>query len=185
MKISVLIPSYNGRSKIPVLLDALNHQSFKDFETIISLDTSLDGSYEYLIQNPFQLENYSVVCSKMQKGRAANRNTAAKIATGEILLFLDDDMLPTNALVEQHIIHHEKYIDSLLTGPVPEDLSMSKEDLHKYKAHLSDKWVKDLKKDMDLRNHFMMQRILIWLSEPSCQVILYILMPELLPIIER
>lgn len=42
--VSVVIPSYNGAHKLPNLLAALTHQTFKDFEVIVVIDGSTDGS---------------------------------------------------------------------------------------------------------------------------------------------
>lgn len=46
--VSVIIPTYNGAKKINNILDSLEQQSFKNFETIIIIDGSTDNTLEII-----------------------------------------------------------------------------------------------------------------------------------------
>ena len=48
MKVTVVIPNYNGMKFIKTCLDSLRNQSYKDFETLVVDNASEDGSYEYM-----------------------------------------------------------------------------------------------------------------------------------------
>lgn len=48
MKVSVIIPNYNGKEYIKECLEALEKQTFTDFETIFVDNGSLDGSRNYI-----------------------------------------------------------------------------------------------------------------------------------------
>lgn len=50
MLISIIIPTYNGLPQLPNILDALLNQTTVEFELIISIDGSTDGTFEYLNQ---------------------------------------------------------------------------------------------------------------------------------------
>ncbi|MBL8058333.1 MAG: glycosyltransferase, partial [Anaerolineales bacterium] len=43
MLVSVIIPNWNGAAHLPVCLEALRAQSFRDFEVIVADNGSQDG----------------------------------------------------------------------------------------------------------------------------------------------
>jgi len=89
--ISIVIPTYNGASRIGNCLDALlNQTEGRDAEILVVDDGSSDHTSEVVAR-------YLTVrlISQLNAGPAAARNRGAKEATGEILLFTDDDCVPT------------------------------------------------------------------------------------------
>lgn len=145
MKISVIIPSYNGAKKLPNILQALAKQSYQDFETIIVIDGSNDNSIEILTQNTnWELKDFKYI-TQPNGGRANVRNNGVKHATGNLLIFFDDDMRPQKDCVKKHLEHHNIYEQyNILVGNVPEDLEKMTTDFQQYRAKLSRIWVKDL-----------------------------------------
>ncbi|MBF0752404.1 MULTISPECIES: glycosyltransferase family 2 protein [unclassified Pasteurella] len=84
---SIIVPSYNRKSEIPVLLESLGEQTHKAFEVVIVDDYSkepvvVEKSY------PFKV---NVIRNETNQGAAESRNIGARAALGEWLLFLDDD----------------------------------------------------------------------------------------------
>ncbi|MCX2960465.1 glycosyltransferase family 2 protein [Rodentibacter caecimuris] len=84
---SIIVPSYNRKSEIPALLESLGKQTNNDFEVVIVDDNSqepvvVEQSY------PFKV---NVIRNETNQGAAESRNIGARAATGEWLLFLDDD----------------------------------------------------------------------------------------------
>ncbi|OOF51054.1 glycosyltransferase [Rodentibacter genomosp. 1] len=84
---SIIVPSYNRKSEIPVLLESLGEQTHKAFEVVIVDDYSkepvvVEKSY------PFKV---TVIRNETNQGAAESRNIGARAALGEWLLFLDDD----------------------------------------------------------------------------------------------
>ncbi len=55
MKISVIIPTYNGASKIINCLKSLDQQTYQEFETIVVIDGSTDQTLELLGNQTFNL----------------------------------------------------------------------------------------------------------------------------------
>ena len=84
MILSIIIPTYNEEEYLPVLLESIKKQSFKDYEIIVADANSTDRTREIA-------ESYG--CIVVDGGLpAAGRNNGAKVATGEYLLFLDSDL---------------------------------------------------------------------------------------------
>lgn len=91
--VSVIIPTYNRKESLRLLLASLCEQTFPaaNFEVIVTDDGSTDGTEEIRqAWFPFSLRHIW----QENKGGVNARNHGARIASGEILVFLDDDMTP-------------------------------------------------------------------------------------------
>lgn len=137
--VSIVIPTYNGINKIKNILDSLKNQTFSHFEIIVSIDGSTDGTYLYLLNRQSEFTNL-IILNNENGGRAICRNRGANAASGDILIFLDDDMRASENLVHQHLQFHSQFIDSIIVGATFEDLTLSRSDIQKYRAYLSRKW---------------------------------------------
>lgn len=90
--LSVIIPTLNEEKALPETLDTLFRQT-TDEEIIVVDGGSTDKTKNICEQYP------EVEFIKSKKGRAAQLNTGARSASGDILLFLHaDTLLPENAL---------------------------------------------------------------------------------------
>lgn len=90
--ISVIIPVYNGSKFLPRCLDGLFASDYPKYEVIVVDDGSTDDSAE-IGRN----KGAKVMSSEQrQSGPAAARNLAAKTAKGDILLFVDADVVVKN-----------------------------------------------------------------------------------------
>jgi GT2 family glycosyltransferase len=115
-KISVIIPVYN---RLDVLLRTLVHLSRQTlpnelFEVIV-VD---DGSSEPIKEKATGLDlpyKMSVICQD-HRGPAAARNLGAANGSGEVLLFLDADMLAEGNLLEAHLQAQEYHKQALIEG---------------------------------------------------------------------
>ncbi|WP_160164571.1 glycosyltransferase [Pedosphaera parvula] len=85
--ISIIIPAHNEEDYIGLTLNALNRQNYPNFETIVVANGCTDRTSAYALNNCSRL----VVLSN--KGLGISRNLGAKLAQGDILLFLDADTL--------------------------------------------------------------------------------------------
>lgn len=143
MKVSVVIPTYNGAHKLPAILDALQTQTYKAFELIVAIDGSTDNTVEKLkIYEPL-FYSWMVVVQE-NKGRSAVRNFGARHAKGQLLIFFDDDMLPDPSCIQVHVDHHFKFPSSILTGAQVDISHDSRTDIQVFKSSLSNKWLKKL-----------------------------------------
>jgi len=144
--LSIIIPTYNGEKKICNLLHSLEKQTFKDFEVIVVIDGSTDNTKKLLEQKNFDFKNFKVIFQE-NKGRSGSRNTGAKAASGDLLLFLDDDMRLPAESVQQHVEFHKKKQDEkiILVGNQIEELAILKTDIQRYKYYKSKLWANTIR----------------------------------------
>lgn len=93
-RVSVIIPVHNDTVCLPRCLEAVAASTNRDFEIIVVDDCSTDSTPELAV-------SYGVQCisTPVNSGPAAARNLGSKVARGEILLFVDVDvLLPPEAL---------------------------------------------------------------------------------------
>jgi len=103
MLLSIIIPTFKRRETLSVCLDHLAREMQKHspdvFEVIVTDDAPGDDS-----PDPLSRDYPWVVLNRgPQKGPASNRNSGAKSARGEWLIFLDDDCLPQPTFLSAYI----------------------------------------------------------------------------------
>lgn len=102
MKVSIIIPTYNEEKVLPDCIESLGFQTLTDFETIVIDDGSGDGTLPILINLRKTLPNFQFYEQK-HEGAGAARNSGAKYAKGEILVFVDADMTFDDEFLEKLI----------------------------------------------------------------------------------
>ncbi len=94
-KISVIIPTYNRSKMLIETLDSIKNQKYKNVEIIIVNDNSADNTTEmvneYIKNNP--VLNIIYIINEVGKGAGLTRKTGYLKATGEYVIFCDDDDL--------------------------------------------------------------------------------------------
>ena len=107
MRVSVVISSYNRLRMLQRSLPAILDQTFPatDSEVIVVVDASADATPEYL--QSFDQSRLRVVVHERNRGLAAARQTGLLAAKGELVLFLDDDIVADRDLIAQHVGAHE------------------------------------------------------------------------------
>lgn len=96
--VSVLMTAYNREKYISEAIESVLSQTHKNFELIIVDDCSIDKTYDIAIayQSDPRVKVYQ---NKVNIGDYPNRNLAASLATGEILVYVDsDDTINLDAL---------------------------------------------------------------------------------------
>ncbi|MBV9599685.1 MAG: glycosyltransferase, partial [Chloroflexi bacterium] len=89
--VSVIVLTYNARHFVAECLNALETQTFTDFETILVDNASLDRTAEYVREH---FPRVRLVASRSNGGYGAGNNLGASCATGDILVFLNPDTVP-------------------------------------------------------------------------------------------
>lgn len=119
VRISIVLPTFNRRARLERVLAGLDRQSVDPncFEAVIVDDGSTDDTQEWLAKN--DRRKYRVTAIRQQNGGPAKaRNTGIAAATGEYVLFLDDDVEPTPELVAEHLRCHELEKGVVVMGPL-------------------------------------------------------------------
>ncbi|KZX15019.1 GalNAc(5)-diNAcBac-PP-undecaprenol beta-1,3-glucosyltransferase [Methanobrevibacter cuticularis] len=100
MKLSIIIPTYNEEKYLPNLLKSIKSQKYEDYEIIVADADSKDRTIE--IAKKYRC--------KIVKGGipGIGRNNGAKIAKGELLLFLDSDLELTENYLQSLIEEFER-----------------------------------------------------------------------------
>lgn len=91
-KVSVLIPTLQANRRLPALVAALNNQTLRPFEVIVVDSESDDGTAE--VARSLGCIVHTVRRDEFDHG--GTRNMAARIASGDIILFMTDDAVPAN-----------------------------------------------------------------------------------------
>lgn len=115
MKVSVIMCSYNTEAFIKEAIESILHQSYTNWELIISDDKSTDGTINIIKQytSDPRIKLYE---HKDNKGYVANKNRGFSYATGDLLTQLDaDDTSPTNRLALQVAVF-EKHPEIKICG---------------------------------------------------------------------
>lgn len=94
--ISVIIPLYNKEAIVERSIRSVLNQSYRDFELIIVDDGSTDGSADVV----YNIVDERIVFIQQENGGPSKaRNTGAKYARGEWIVFIDaDDEMEDGAL---------------------------------------------------------------------------------------
>ena len=113
---SVVVPTYQRRDLVVETVRALMAQEVPPLEVIVVVDGSTDGTADALrrLHAPFSL----VVLEQPNRGLAQARNRGAAAARGDLLLFLDDDMLAAPDLLVRVRAAHDRGADAV-TGHIP------------------------------------------------------------------
>jgi GT2 family glycosyltransferase len=118
-RVSVIIPTYQRRASLQRVLQALSRQTLppEDYEVIVSIDGSQDGSQEMVSRFPAPYRLYSIW--RPNRGRSAACNDGIREARGHLLVLLDDDMEPIPRFLAAHLEAHPEGSQLGVVGAVP------------------------------------------------------------------
>ncbi|MFN7160206.1 MAG: glycosyltransferase family 2 protein [Candidatus Gracilibacteria bacterium] len=110
-RISVILTTYNRRPTLELTLKAFEEQTFpwEYFEIIVVNDGSTDDTAEFLerYKNRGNL-NFTYI-TKENEGQGIGRNTGFEHTDGEVILFAQDDIIPTPTFLQEHWKVHQRY----------------------------------------------------------------------------
>lgn len=120
--VSVVIPTYNRRAQLAQALDGLAKQDPVDggFEVIVVSDGCTDGTDEYLASDDVPVPVTAL--RQPNSGPAAARNRGIDAAQGELVVFIDDDVVPEHDFLAAHLHSHRRRTgdadDLVVVGPM-------------------------------------------------------------------
>jgi len=91
-KVSIVIITWDGLKYLKQDLHMLLDLNYPDYEIIVVDNGSQDGTAEFLKQLKTKNENVVILTNKENLGTSKARNQGADVATGEYILFLDNDI---------------------------------------------------------------------------------------------
>ena len=98
IKISIIVPVYNGRKYIRTCLDSILNQTYKNIELIIINDGSTDETDKICKEYEIKDDRIKYLYKK-NEGVSIARNLGISQCTGSYILFVDcDDFLPLDSI---------------------------------------------------------------------------------------
>ncbi len=117
--VTVQLCTYNRRALLGRVMQALFEQDLSpsDYEIVLVDDGSTDGTYDDVIAG-LRPSCALTVVRQRNAGLAAGRNAGIARARGEVIMFMDDDVLATPGLLSAHLRCHRAHPRAICRGGV-------------------------------------------------------------------
>ncbi|MGR0279233.1 glycosyltransferase [Marinomonas dokdonensis] len=102
MKVSLIVAVYKDIEALDRIVEALKHQTYKNFELIVAEDNNAKEMKEYVES----IQGLNVLHTHQEDQgirKARSQNNAILAATGEYLIFIDGDCVPYTNFIENHV----------------------------------------------------------------------------------
>src|SRR5215475_15214082 len=118
-KVSDVIPTKNRSALLAVAVERIESQtvSREHYEVIVIDNDSSDDTRTVLEQTAKTYRNFRFGVQE-KPGAAATRNAGLRLASGDLILFIDDDVQAEPSLVEAHLDAHQKNQNASVIGAV-------------------------------------------------------------------
>jgi glycosyltransferase involved in cell wall biosynthesis len=92
-RVSILLPTYNRAEILPICIEAVIAQEFSDWELIVLDDCSEDNTQ--FIAEDFSKRDLRIHYHRnhIRKGLPLNRNVGISLSKGDLIFFIEDDLL--------------------------------------------------------------------------------------------
>ncbi|HMJ11304.1 MAG TPA: glycosyltransferase family A protein [Polyangiaceae bacterium] len=118
-ELSIVTPTFNRHERLGRVLLALEQQTIarERFEVVVVDDGSTDGTAEWLAGRAYTFPLR--LLRQQNSGPAKARNAGVQAATSDLILFLDDDVVPVPELVAEHLSSHaDPQTPAVVMGPL-------------------------------------------------------------------
>ncbi|MBX5198628.1 glycosyltransferase [Rhizobium sp. NZLR10] len=117
--ISVIIPTHNRAAMLRSLLSKLDAQrdGTPAFEVLVVADGCEDDTSTMLSSLRTRVPLRTLTLPGV--GPALARNAGSQVASGRLLIFLDDDIQPGENFVRAHVVEHQRHPGGVVIGPYP------------------------------------------------------------------
>ncbi len=118
MRATIQLCTYNRSELLERVLDACFEQTVPDdaYEVVLVNDGSTDGTAATIERAGARAACGFTVVSQPNSGLAKARNAGIARATGERIVFIDDDVLVLPNFVEEHLRSHASHPQSIVRG---------------------------------------------------------------------
>lgn len=90
-KVTLIVPVYNSERYIGKCLDSILNQTYTNFEIMVVNDGSTDKSQDIIDEYKKNYPEKIISIEQSNKGVAVTRNESIKKASGEYIMFIDND----------------------------------------------------------------------------------------------
>lgn len=118
--VTIIIPTFNRAASLERTLQGCVAQSYPSrlVEIIVVNDGGTDHSASVVEKIARENQRNIRYFTQQNAGPAAARNHGIQFASGDLILFLDDDVLPQPDLIEQHVAFRKRFPDYVCQGVV-------------------------------------------------------------------
>lgn len=117
VQVSIVIPTYNRADDLSVCLASIGVQTALPKEVVIVDDSDTDDVRSFIesLKNDFQERGVSLryIRNPLEKSLTIARNIGIQNATGDIILFLDDDVVLDKCYVEEILGTYARFPSSM------------------------------------------------------------------------
>lgn len=119
MKTSIIILTHNQLEFTTKCIESIRNHTISDYEIIVVDNASTDKTVEYLQQQ----SDLKIILNKDNMGYAKGNNQGVELATGETILFLNNDVVVTEGWLDSLIETLYANEDVAMAGPVTNNIS--------------------------------------------------------------
>lgn len=118
MRATIQLCTYNRAHLLERVLDACFEQTVpaESYEVVLVNDGSSDETPAVIARARERASCRFEVIDQVNSGLAKGRNAGIARATGERIIFIDDDVLPVPSFVEEHLRSHEARPKAIVRG---------------------------------------------------------------------
>ena len=118
MRATIQLCTYNRAGLLERVLDACFEQTVPadSYEVVLVNDGSTDSTPEVIARAQRRASCRFVVINQQNSGLAKGRNAGIARASGERIIFIDDDVLPLPNFVEEHLHSHDAHPKAIVRG---------------------------------------------------------------------
>lgn len=102
MRVSLIIAVYKDIEALSIIVDALRHQTYKNFEVVVAEDNDSDEMKSY-ISSIKDLDIKHVFQEDLGVRKTRSQNNGILASSGEYLIFIDGDCIPHSKFIEGHV----------------------------------------------------------------------------------
>ena len=119
LTLSVVMPTYDEPERLEAALESLSQQDYphEAIQIIVVDDASpyLDAERLHAAVVPLQLR---LLRNEQNQGRARARNTALRVASGDLVVFLDSDMTVGTNFLRAYAQRHQNHAEAVFIGNI-------------------------------------------------------------------
>ena len=119
LTLSVVMPTYDEPERLEAALRSLSQQNYphEAIQIIVVDDASphLDAERLHTAVTPLRLR---LIRNEQNQGRARARNAALRVASGDLVIFLDSDMTVGTNFLRAHAQRHQNHAEAVFIGNI-------------------------------------------------------------------
>lgn len=107
LKVSIIVPTYKDIVALKLILDALQYQTYTNFEIIIAEDNDSNEVDNFLknYQSKYPIKHFTHEDYGNRKAIIINK--VLPYAHGDYIIFIDGDVIPYSTFIESHVLLSE------------------------------------------------------------------------------